>query len=554
MKSWSALGSLAIAACVSIAFASGPVKATADVPAPAATADPSLQPPSGIVPTKAALAQVLALYDASSGSLPKGVTTSREVDTIAAYGETGTYTELDSGDDFIETTRLGPTTTASGTYDGKQWRQNENGYTRSVSGVHEEEARSDQALSRAIKGENLASVRLLGEVAAPEHAYIVEVNPSAGRHEWLFIDTATGRLFRREESRLGHRIVWTYDDFRTTDGLTTPWHQHLFDGFAGNDVDWRTSQLSYGGLIAPSELAIPPTRSPLHFPAGVTHVRLPARIENGSIIVRLSINGRGLDFKLDSGTSGIALDAGVADQLGLKRYGESTHAVAGTFEAANTIVPEMRIGDLTLNDVSISALPFNYQQDHDTKIVGLLGYDFLAGAVIKVDYYNGTVDAYDPGSFVPPTGTVYPLSLKLDDAVPVVSASLGETGGNDFIIDTGSTLVVLFQGFAQKHAAELPALSYTIANKTYYPLVTAEGVGGLFELQPATVKHFVAGASLDDFRVYDIVDSVADFQGEDQNGLIGYQFLRYFDVYFDYNDSLVLLQPNPHLAEYKQSM
>ena len=521
---------------------------------PAFADDPSALPPVGIVATKATLAHVLASYDKSVGALPNGVTTSREIDTISAYGETGTYTEIDSGDDYIETTQLGPTTTASGTYRGHVWRQNENGYTRSVNGIHEEEARSDQALTRAIKGEKLSSVRLLGEVESPQRAYIVEINPSAGRHEWLFIDASTGRLFRKEESRIGHRIVWTFDDFRTIDGQTTPWHQHLFDGFAGNDVDWRTTQLSYGASVAPSELAIPPTRSPLHFPDGITHVRLPARIENGSIIVRASVNGRGLDFKLDSGTSGIALDVDVARQLGLKRFGESTHTVAGTFEAANALVPQLRIGDLTLDDVSVSALPFHYQQDRETKVVGLLGYDFLAGAVVKVDYFDGTVDAYDPASFVPPSGTVYPLPLKLDDAVPTVSASLGGAAGNDFIVDTGSTLVVLFQGFAQKHSAELPAVSYTIANKTYYPLVTAEGVGGLFQLQPATVKHFVAGASLDDFRVYDIVDSVADFQGEDQNGLIGYQFLRYFDVYFDYKDSLVLLQPNPLLAQYNQSL
>ena len=529
--------------------------ARSDQPSVAATPDPSAQAPAGIVATKATLAHVLAAYGASTGTLPKGVTTSRETDAISAYGESGTYTEIDSGDDHIETTRLGPTTTSSGTYHGHAWSQNENGYTRTVSGIHEEEERSDVALARAIKGENLGAVRLLGEVESPERAFVVEVNPSAGRHEWLFIDASTGRLFRREESRIGHRIVWTFDDFRTIDGQTTPWHQHLFDGFAGNDVDWRTTQLTYGASVAPSELAIPPTRTPLHFPKGVAHVRLPARIENGSVIVRASIDGRGLDVKLDSGTSGIALDVDVARELGLKRFGESTHTVAGTFEAANALVPQMRIGDLTLDDISVSALPFNYQQDRDTKVVGLLGYDFLAGAVFKVDYYNGTVEAYDPASFVPPSGTVYPLPLKLDDEVPTVSASLGGgTSGNDFIVDTGSTLVVLFQGFAQKHAAELPAVSYTIADKTYFPLVTAEGVGGVFQLQPATVKHFVAGASLDDFRVYDIVSSVADFQGEDQNGLIGYQFLRYFDVYFDYKDSLVLLQPNPLLAQYKPGL
>ncbi|HYK52368.1 MAG TPA: hypothetical protein VEV38_02450, partial [Candidatus Eremiobacteraceae bacterium] len=157
-----------------------------------ATPDPSAQPPAGIIPTKATLAQVLASYDASTGTLSKGITTSREVDAISAYGESGTYTEIDSGDDYIETTQLGPTTTSSGAYHGREWRQNENGYTRVVSGIHEEEERSDAALTRAIKGENLGTVRLLGEIESPERAYIVEVNPSAGRHEWLFIDASTG--------------------------------------------------------------------------------------------------------------------------------------------------------------------------------------------------------------------------------------------------------------------------------------------------------------------------------------------------------------------------
>jgi len=280
-------------------------------------------------------------------------------------------------------------------------------------------------------------------------------------------------------------------------------------------------------------------------------VRLPARIENGAIIVRMSINGRGLDFQLDSGSSGIALDPSVAHQLGLKTFGQRSRTIAGTFEASSAIVPQMRIGSLTLDNVKIDCLPFDYEMDRQTRVVGLLGYDFFAGAVVKIDYDAGTVDAFDPTSFVPPVAGVYRVPMNLDDSVPTVKATVGTSDADDFIVDSGSIFVVVFQTFSKAHPADLPPVSYTIADKTYFPLITAQGVGGLFSLQPVTIKHFSVGDVLDDFQAYDIADSVQEFQGEDDDGLLGYQFLRYFDVYFDYKDSVMILQPNARRANYK---
>lgn len=504
------------------------------------------------MPTKATLAQVLTAYEASRGKAADTVKTSRETDTITAYGDTGSYTEIDSGDDYIETTKLGPTSTSSGRLHGQRWSHNENGYTRLMTGTHEEDERSDQALEDALHGKTGGSVNLLGQVSTPVPAYVVEVNPQAGRHEWLFFEMSTGRLVRREEARLGHRRVWTFDDFRTTNGVTEPWHQHLDDGYAGNDLDVRTQRIAYDVPVDPSELAMPVTTSPLHFPQGVTDVRLPAKIENGAIIVRLMIDGRGLDFQLDSGSSGIALDPSVAHELGLQTFGERSRTIAGTFEASSAIVPRIGVGTLTLDNVKIDCLPFNYEINGQTRVVGLLGYDFFAGAVVKIDYDAGTVDAYDPASFVAPATDAYRVPMNLDDEVPTVRATLGTSDADDFIVDSGSVFVVVFQTFAKAHPTDLPPVSYTIADKTYFPLITAQGVGGLFSLQPVTIKRFAVGDVLDDFQAYDIADSVQEFQGEDDDGLLGYQFLRYFDVYFDYKDSVMILQPNARHARYDQ--
>jgi hypothetical protein len=502
------------------------------------------------MPTDKTLAQVLQLYRDSAGRAVQPVKTSREVDTVEAYGETGTYSDVESGDDYIETYKLGPTFSSNGRYHGQRWRQNENGYTRKLTGLHNETQTSSQALGKSMRGEVLDSVKLLGEVAEPVAAYVVEVHPPAGRHEWLFIDKATGRLDRKEESRLDRRIVWTYDDYRTTNGLSSAWHQHYADGLPGNDTDWRTTELAYGAAVSPADLTIPPSRNPVVFPSGVNVVRLPVRIQGGAIIVRVSIAGRGLDFQLDSGSDAIVIDRDVARQLGLSTFGENTEEVAGKFEASNAIIPEMDIGDLSMRHVAVQCLPFNFQPDASTKVVGLLGYDFLAGMVAKIDYLKGTVDAYDSSRFSTPAGQLFELQMTLDDSVPVVGARIGQSVGDYFIVDTGSPDVVLFSAFASAHPADIVPFSFKVGQKTYFPLVFAQGVGGSLALRPVTVSAFhFGGVGFQNMMVMGTYGAQDAFQGEDYDGLIGVQFLSYFDVYLDYKDSMLMLQPNERLTK-----
>jgi predicted aspartyl protease len=292
----------------------------------------------------------------------------------------------------------------------------------------------------------------------------------------------------------------------------------------------------------------------MHFPTGVTDVRLPARFDDGGvIIVRLTINGRGLDFQLDSGAAGIVLDADVAQQLGLPTFGQLTAATAGTYKASQTIVPQVQIGDLTMNDVAIDCLPFNAQPDRHTRIVGLLGYDFFAGAVVKVDYEHQTVDAYDPAAFPALKGEFFEMPIELDDRQPMVTARLGDAEGGTFIVDTGAFGVLVFPPFVDAHRQDLSYEVFGFGSFTFMPLIFSSGVGGQVGLRPmiASAFHF-ADVGFDDFEVYEAV-AKSDFVGEDNDGLIGYEFLRYFNVYFDYKDSMLLFQPNGLLAGHKST-
>ncbi|HTJ27533.1 MAG TPA: retropepsin-like aspartic protease, partial [Candidatus Limnocylindria bacterium] len=134
--------------------------------------------------------------------------------------------------------------------------------------------------------------------------------------------------------------------------------------------------------VTDDELAIaPPRRMLVTFPAGVHSVVLPTTFQGyqqSRIDVRVTINGRGLDFVLDTGASGITLDATVAKQLGLPAYDTHSTTTAGRYATARTIVPEMRVGDLTMHDVAVQLIPQGWNVGSEVKEVGLLGFDFLA--------------------------------------------------------------------------------------------------------------------------------------------------------------------------------
>jgi hypothetical protein len=73
-----------------------------------------------------------------------------------------------------------------------------------------------------------------------------------------------------------------------------------------------------------------------------------------------------------------------------------------------------------LHDVHRDEIYYN----ESTKAVGLLGFDFIANVALKVDYFNGSVEASVPNLFVPPADGLA-LQALLDDGVPFVTAQIG---------------------------------------------------------------------------------------------------------------------------------
>jgi predicted aspartyl protease len=512
--------------------------------APAKTKPPDPRAwPTAYEETTMTVKDILDGAQRADGTLGEGKHTLRITYTFHDGGLDGIEREVWSGDDYRVDVTTGPFVTAEGKSQGQLWETNENGYTLLKRGIHKRAEANVRALEKPDPGEE---VRVLGRLRAPADVYVLRVAPPDGRAERRFYDATSLRLLRRETAYLDKLVVASYDDFRSAHTVTVPYRTTLSDGHPENDKVWSVESLQIDTPVADAELAIPGSRRlPLSMPAGGATVRLPARIDRwGRVIVRLTVNGRGLDFQLDSGASGIVFDRDVVRQLGLKTYGRWSSTVAGTFVSGRAIIPKIAIGDVTMSDVVVDALPFSEQNDERTRLVGLLGFDFIAGCVVKIDYDHGTVDAIPSESFKPPANA-FILDTILDDSVPMVGMKVNEVIGERFILDTGADEVVVFSGFAARHPAAVDDHSPKKILSRIFNVVAASGVGGTLTMRLVLLEKMQLGQVLyPDMIALVMSGDQPAFEGEDDDGLIGASALRAFDVYLDYANARVALVPN----------
>jgi hypothetical protein len=168
-------------------------------------------------------------------------------------------------------------------------------------------------------------------------------------------------------------------------------------------------------------------------------------------LVQVTINGRGLDMLLDSAETGMVLDDEVAHELGLTTYGPYADDASGHRYPTRTVIASLAIGDLKMRNVFVSCRHVNrFENSVGRKAVGIIGYDFLANAVVAVDYVNRTVRAFDPAQFAPPADSV-PTPINIDDDIPYVAAQIGEASGDYFLLSTLSPFTTILPAFWQAH-------------------------------------------------------------------------------------------------------
>ena len=536
----------------------------------AARAGSTLAPPA-TTPTSVQLSDVLALAHKADGTV-KPPASRVEHGLDSAWGMKGSYSLLDSGDDYRYSYDLSKLRWDGGQTGGQGWQRDENGQ---VTLLHDTSA-SDFAPAAGYLGYPASELKLLGESA--DGAYVVQVDHPYSHRRWLFFDKKTGLLVRQEVGYPDARRTFTYSDFRKTDGCVDAWHVHATTGVTQNDYDLVTTSIRYGAAVGTGALAIPSSDySLVQFPSGSNVVALPSRMvsKSGStkyytvdnpnkdidmpgdmssvysvqtradphILVQLTIQGKGYDFYLDSGASGVFIDSSLAAKLGLETFGPSEQNQFGQWVKGYALLPEVSVGGITVKNLIAATLPGWDASQPGVDIVGLVGYDFIANAVLAIDYEKGTVTATNPLTFEPPADGVA-LPIALDDGVPYITVQIGQTQADRFVVDTGSPNCFLAAGFAKAHPEDIKDQGVGGGvDRIWLPYYGFSGVGGDVSVRATEVKTLaISGVSLSEWIMFqDINDDGSDLW---YDGLIGADFLKYFTVYLDYPQNEIFLVPN----------
>ena len=473
-----------------------------------------------------------ALYDRihrADGSQPAGA----YCETLRTTSDKGSVTDTKScwdGDDYVTTDREDGFEWASGSSRGQDWSRDANGLVTLNSGYYDEV--DPFAVSLRTSDDTASGVKLLGLTTDPPAQYVVEIEPEQGLLERRYYDAQSFLLSRIEMRDYdGHTRVWHYSGYLPAFG-----RQVARSIDYGDDPNAKTSHTEVTGYQRQPAGAVSfsvPASTPLFDLAGRDEFTVPARFETEGVIVRVSIGGRGLDFLLDTGSSDILIDPTVARELGMQTSGAQRMSFAGDYTIANTRAPDFSIGDLRASSVALSSAVFEEPLE-GTRIVGLLGTDFVGNGVLEVNFGKQqlVLHAKLPENLATQGWSM--ISIRLDDGVPEVKATFSGIDGH-FIADLGADYSMLYPHYFDRFHITVP--------RGTQDQQQMEGIAG----QPYGIKHFTMRSMVLGDWVFGGVDvtvpSSNAVQERDYDGLIGRSTLSNFNLIFDYKDRQLWFKP-----------
>jgi hypothetical protein len=280
-------------------------------------------------------------------------------------------------------------------------------------------------------------------------------------------------------------------------------------------------------------------------------IAVPFLFERGQVVVEVFLGESGpYRFLLDTGTSPSVIDLRTAQSLAIP-LGEpsATGAGAGTgaMEVRRCLLPALTLGGITARGleaagVDLSALSSGFGR----KIDGVLGYGFLQGRVLTIDYAKKAL------TFHPAQGPgradllrrgrgrrAVPFELYGDDHTPCARLlSIGGSPALRVTLDTGSS------GFAAVYYETAVGLGWKKKVEAA-PIRRGEGYRGSFPSAVMEARSVVFGGF--DLGTSEIsVPLPGSNYGEERGGIadgnVGNALLSRFRITLDYPGRVVLIE------------
>ena len=264
----------------------------------------------------------------------------------------------------------------------------------------------------------------------------------------------------------------------------------------------------------------------------------PISLTNTRIIVHAKVNGTEGIFILDTGAGeGIILNKPFADKVGATDL--HVHDQTLTLYDPTPIdlrrVEKIDFGGSTLSNTIVQSVDFNnafadrnYRGLDGKNYDGLIGYSLFAGAIVRLDPVAQTMTIADPAVFDPSGEKGLPVLVDLSANMPAVPMTVNDAIAVKAYFDSGDPDEVIFS----------PDLIF----KYHLTFGTkAQGaIGGIGMIACGTLNKLTLGPIV--YESVDACERKTDVMGG-RNILVGLDFLRHFDITFDYPHGRLFLQP-----------
>ena len=269
---------------------------------------------------------------------------------------------------------------------------------------------------------------------------------------------------------------------------------------------------------------VPVTAADLHPPAAkaswtFASQPFPVTLTRNRVLINATVNGVAGRFILDSGASTIILDDQFADRAKAPALEGSSEffTLYGNVKVHTRRVDSISFGGSTLHNALVASEDF-YSHDYRgldrAGYDGLIGYDLFAGAIIKLDVYGSNMTILDPAQDVSASRGLQVL-VDLSHRIPAIPITLNGSLPVIAFLDTGNPGVAFLSfDFAKSHDLRIGSpVCGNLESLTIGPIV--------YRGQPVCLESFRA-----------------DYM------LLGYDFLKHFDLVFDYPHGRMFMMPN----------
>ena len=260
-------------------------------------------------------------------------------------------------------------------------------------------------------------------------------------------------------------------------------------------------------------------------------IQVPFALVNNLPVVQATVNGRTGNFVLDTGAEATLLNRHYF--AGVPTAAPAGAGATGAFKHTSSFrINRLAWQGLTVQDVDLTTMDLNHLGA--APLLGLLGADLLAHYAVTVDYATRTVVLRASGgpSPLPPRLT---LPFARRGHLPVIQVTIARQS-YDLAIDSGASVNMLSENLWTELEGDLTTPFTTSLGGAATRVQTVKG---------GTVKRALLAHQLplvNMVTVFTTIGPLANSQPTPIDGILGYEFLRQYQVTINYPKGVVELR------------